>query len=191
MKIGYARVSTSDQSLDQQIEALEAEGCQSIYTDTSSGVSKKRSGLDEALKALRADDILVVWKLDRLGRSLSHLVKTIDEISQRDVKFKSLHDPIDTTTPSGKMVFGIFASLAQFELELIRERTQAGLEAAKKRGRIGGRKPILNKSQIKTLKSLKEAGKHSVTEICDQLNISRKTLYNYLNKFDSNQGDSK
>lgn len=182
MKIGYARISTQDQSLDQQIKDLRNAGCEEVLTDVASGASVKRPGFDQALKLLRAGDTLIVWKLDRLGKSLSHLVKTVEELGARQVLFLSLNDPIDTTTASGKLVFGIFAALAEFELGLIRERTEAGLRAARARGRTGGRKPVLTKSQALTLRTLHDSKKHSVTEVCRQLCISRKTYYNYLNK---------
>lgn len=185
MKVGYARVSKSSQHLDQQVNALKNAGCEEIFTDIASGANAKRSGIDDAIKFMRDNvDVLVVWKIDRLGRSLSHLVKTVENLGKRGIGFKSLNDPIDTTTPAGKLIFGIFASLAEFELALIKERTQAGLQAARARGKKGGRRPSLNETQTETLITLYQSKRHSISEICRQLKISRKTFYNYLNKND-------
>lgn len=139
MHIGYARVSTTDQHLDLQTDALHAAGCERLYTDTVSGAKVDRPGLTAALDACRPGDTLVVWKLDRLGRSLPHLVETVRDLIARGVGFQSLQESIDTTTSGGKLVFHIFASLAEFERDLIRERTNAGLSAARARGRKGGR----------------------------------------------------
>src|SRR3712207_2501380 len=138
MLIGYARVSTHDQTLSLQKDALEKADCEKIFTDTVSGTKAERKGLTEALSHLRAGDTLVVWRLDRLGRSLRHLIDTITELAERGVGFKSLQENIDTTTSGGKLVFHIFGALAEFEREIIRERTRAGLTAARSRGRAGG-----------------------------------------------------
>jgi DNA invertase Pin-like site-specific DNA recombinase len=139
MLIGYARVSTQDQTLNLQKDALEKIGCNKIFTDTASGAKAERIGLEEALEYVREGDTLVVWRLDRLGRSLKHLIETITELNNRKIGFKSIQENIDTTTSGGKLVFHIFGALAEFERDIIRERTQAGLTAARARGRLGGR----------------------------------------------------
>ncbi len=140
---GYARVSTADQNPDLQLDALRAAGCSRIFIDYASGAKTARPELARALDHLRAGDTLIVWKLDRLGRSLPHLVETVKALSDRDVGLRSLQDPIDTTTPGGRLVFHVFAAMAEFERDLIRERTNAGLAAARARGRVGGRPPAL------------------------------------------------
>ena len=187
MLIGYARVSKSDgsQVLDLQIDALIEAGLkeENIYTDRASGAKEDRVGLEHCLKALRADDILVVWKLDRLGRSLKDLISTIEDLTKREVGFKVLSGQgvnIDTTTPSGKMVFSIFAALAEFERELNRERTIAGLQAARARGRKGGRKFQLTKAQVRLAQASMKNRDTSVTELCSELGITRPTLYRYV-----------
>ena len=183
MRIGYARVSTKDQSLDLQVDALKDAGCEQLFQEVASGAKTARPVLDDLLSRLRAGDVLVIWKLDRLGRSLKHLVTLTAELLEREIGLISLNDPIDTTTPQGRLVFNIFASLAEFERELIRERTQAGLKAARARGRKGGRPPGLSKeAQQKAMaaEALYREGKLSVRQICDQLSISRPTLYAYL-----------
>ena len=139
MLIGYARVSTSDQTLELQKDALQKAGCSKIFTDTASGAKSERTGLDEALNYVRAGDTIVVWRLDRLGRSLKHLIETITGLNDRKIGFKSITESIDTTTSGGKLIFHIFGALAEFERDIIRERTQAGLNAARARGRKGGR----------------------------------------------------
>lgn len=183
MKIGYARVSTADQSLALQIDALEKEGCQKIFRETISGSRVKRKELDRLLEQVREGDTIIIWKLDRLGRSLKHLVELISVLIYKGVGIKSLNDPIDTTTSQGRLVFNIFASLAEFERDVIRERTMAGLKAARARGRLGGRPKGLNPESEKTAiaaQSLYEEGTLSITEICTKLGISRPTLYKYL-----------
>src|SRR6266851_7683114 len=148
MLIGYARVSTQDQTLNLQKDALEKIGCNKIFTDTASGAIPERPGLTEALAYVREGDSLVVWKLDRLGRSLKHLIDTITELNNRKIGFMSITENIDTTTSGGKLIFHIFGALAEFERDIIRERTQAGLQAARARGRLGGRpKALTNKKQ--------------------------------------------
>lgn len=144
MRLGYARISTNDQNLDLQLDALREHGCERFFTDTVSGAKAQRPGLDQMLKEARPLDVIVIWKLDRLGRSLKHLVDLVAELNERDIGLRSLNDPIDTTTAQGRLVFNIFASLAEFEREIIRERTNAGLAAARARGRRGGRKPGLS-----------------------------------------------
>lgn len=180
MLIGYARVSTADQNLLLQEDALTAAGCEEIYTDTASGVKSERPGLNDALSHLRKGDTLVVWKLDRLGRSLGNLIQIVKELSEKTIGFKSLQENIDTTTSGGQLIFHIFGALAQFERELIKERTHAGLKAARVRGRLGGRPGLLNKQQIKKLKDHYDKGDLSVNEICKLFNITKPTLYRYL-----------
>jgi DNA invertase Pin-like site-specific DNA recombinase len=182
MLIGYARISTAEQSMDLQIDAIKNAGCEKIFCDTVSGIKARRPGLDEALGFVRKGDTLVVWKLDRLGRSLSHLLQLMETLQRQGVSFKSLSDGIDTTTAMGKMSFGIFGSLSEYELSLLRERTLAGLNAARARGRKGGRRRSLNQEQIDTMITLYESRKHSVVEICKQMRISRKSFYNYLDR---------
>lgn len=183
MRVGYARVSTKDQSLDLQEDALRKAGCEEVFAEVASGAKTARPVLDDLLSRLRAGDVLVVWKLDRLGRSLKHLVTLAMELMEREIGLISLNDPIDTTTPQGRLIFNIFASLAEFERDLIRERTQAGLQAARARGRKGGRPPGLSKKAKATAmaaETLYREGQLSVQEICDQLGISKPTLYSYL-----------
>ncbi|WP_338885795.1 recombinase family protein [Xenorhabdus sp. TH1] len=187
MRIGYTRVSKSDgsQVQDLQLDALLAAGVnkENIYQDEISGKSDKRPGLDACLKALRAGDVLMVWKLDRLGLSLKHLVNTIHDLADRKIGFKVLTGQdaeIDTTTASGKLVFGIFAALAEFERELISERTKAGLAAARARGREGGRSFKLTKSQVRLAQASMKSRDCSVSELCEELGISRQALYKYV-----------
>src|SRR4051795_8198611 len=154
MLIGYARVSTNEQNLDLQRDALNKAGCTEIYTDNVSGTKATRPGLTEALSHLRSGDTLVVWRLDRLGRSLRHLIDTVTELQERGIGFKSVTESIDTTTSGGKLVFHIFGALAEFEREIIRERTQAGLQAARTRGKLGGRPKALSEKQVQMLRNL-------------------------------------
>jgi len=179
---GYARVSTGDQDLSLQLDELKAHGCKKIYTDKASGAKNDRHGLTECLKSLCEGDVLVVWKLDRLGRSLAHLVSIISMLTGKGVGFKSLRDgAIDTTTPSGELIFHIFAALAQFERELIRERTKAGLAASRARGKVGGRRPKdINDPIVKTARRMHADGL-SIEEICTALKISGSTLHRYVN----------
>ena len=180
MLIGYARVSTQDQTLALQQDALEKAGCEKIYTDTASGAKAERKGLQEALSFARRGDILVVWRLDRLGRSLQHLIETIKDLEKREIGFKSLTENIDTTTSGGKLVFHIFGALAEFERDIIRERTNAGLWAARERGRLGGRPKALTPKKLEMLQSLYADKRTSVADICKTFNISRKTFYRYV-----------
>lgn len=183
MKIGYARVSTREQNLNMQVIALEEDGCQKIYEEVISGAKAERPILDNVLKQLREGDVLVVWKLDRLGRSLKHLVELIQWFMLNKVGLKSLNDPIDTTTPQGRLIFNIFASLAEFERDLIRNRTQAGLSAARARGRKGGRPrgiPKASEATAYAVETLYREGKLPVNQIAKKLNISKSTLYKYL-----------
>lgn len=182
---GYARVSTGDQDLALQLDALKNEGCKDkhIFTDKISGATSRRVGLDACLSALKTGDTLLVWRLDRLGRSMPHLVNIVEELRQRGIGFRSICDgAIDTTTASGELVFNIFSSLAQFERRLIQERTRAGLEAARARGKTGGRKPLNpNDPRVKMAKTLHEDKGLDVKEICKQMQISRSTFYRLVN----------
>lgn len=187
MLIGYARVSKSDNSqvLDLQIDALTNSGVkeENIYSDKISGSKDERPGLENCLKALREDDILVVYKLDRLGRNLKHLIQTVEDLTKRKIGFKVLSGQgvnIDTTTPAGKMIFSIFGALAEFERELIRERTIAGITAARARGRMGGRKFNLTKAQVRLAEASMKNRDTSVTELCKELKVTRATLYKYI-----------
>jgi len=187
MLIGYARISKADgsQVLDLQRDALIAAGVSEahIYTDQVSGKHDNRTGLEACLKALRKSDVLVVWKLDRLGRNLKHLVTTVHELADAGVGFRVLSGQgadIDTTTASGKLVFGIFAALAEFERELIRERTMAGLASARARGRKGGRKFELTKAQVRLAQAAMSKRDTSVAALCEELGIARTTLYRYV-----------
>ena len=186
MLVGYARVSTTDQNLDLQRDALEAAGCERLFTDTASGAKAERPGLKDALKECRKGDTLVVWKLDRLGRSLPHLVETVRDLMGREVGFKSLQESIDTTTSGGKLIFHIFASLAEFERDLIRERTNAGLSSARARGRKGGRpKGVMDPNKQKAAMALKNDTSRSVSEICQILGVCRDTYYKYIRSAES------
>ena len=187
MLIGYARVSKSDgsQSLDLQMDALIKSGVHSkhIYHDLASGTLQDRPGLQNCLKALRAEDVLVIWKLDRLGRNLVHLVTTVQSLINQQIGLKVLTGQgahIDTTTPTGKLVFGFFAALAEFERELIRERTLAGLEAARARGRKGGRRFVLSKTKVRMAQAAMGKKETCIRELCQELQITRATLYRYV-----------
>jgi DNA invertase Pin-like site-specific DNA recombinase len=182
MKVGYARVSTTDQYLRMQEDALKNAGCQEIYTDIASGAKSQRPGLDQALNYVREGDTLVVWKLDRLGRSIQHLIQTVTALQERKVGFQCLQEAIDTSTSSGKLVFHMFSALAEFERDLIRERTEAGLKAARVRGRMGGRPPVLDNRQINRMIEMYDEQKNTVAEICKIYDISRPSFYNYLNR---------
>ena len=179
MQVGYARISTTDQHLDGQQDALTAAGCEQIWTDTISGATTTRPGLDAALAACRTGDVLVVWKLDRLGRSLPHLIVTVHDLVRRGIGFRSLHEHIDTTTTSGKLIFHLFAALAEFERDVIRERTNAGLAAARARGRLGGRPKGVDEQKRKAALALKRDPSYTVREICQIVGISRNTYYKY------------
>jgi len=186
MKFGYVRVSTLEQNLDLQVDALKEAGCEEIITDEISGSVADRKGLAELKGKLRQGDSIVVWRLDRLGRSLKHLLELVGEFEQRGVDFQSLHERIDTSSPTGELIFHLFGALSEFERNLIRERTKAGLEAARARGRLGGRPKKLNYERHARAKSLyaetdgNGAKKWSIDAICEMLSISRPTLYKYL-----------
>jgi len=181
MKIGYARVSTADQFLRMQEDALRNADCEEIYTDIASGTQSQRPGLDKALSYLREGDTLMVWKLDRLGRSIQHLIQTVNALQEKKISFKSLQENIDTATSGGKLIFHIFSALAEFERDLIQERTQAGLKAARARGKMGGRPPLLDTRRINRMIEMYDEQKNTVAEICKIYNISRPSFYNYLN----------
>jgi DNA invertase Pin-like site-specific DNA recombinase len=181
MLIGYARVSTHDQTLHLQQDALAKAGCNKIFTDTASGAKAERKGLEEVLNYVRKGDTLVVWRLDRLGRSLRDLIATMTMLDERKIGFKSLTENIDTTTSGGKLIFHIFGALAEFERNLIRERTQAGLTAARARGKKGGRPSALTDRQISIAKSLYANRNTSIQEICLRtLKISKATFYRHV-----------
>lgn len=179
MLIGYARVSTVEQSLDLQRDALTQAGCERLFTDHASGAATQRPGLAETLSHLRAGDVLVIWKLDRLGRSVKGLVELVGDLAGRGVQFRSLTDGIDTTTPAGRFFFHLMASLAQMERELIVERTQAGLAAARARGRVGGRRRKMTDGKRESARRLLDAGMPP-QEVARNLGVSVPTLYRWL-----------
>ena len=178
--IGYARVSTQDQNADMQDDELLKAGCQKVFMDKASGVATERPQLTAALEYLREGDVLVVWRLDRLGRSLKHLVTVVADLEERNVGFRSLHESIDTTTPAGKLIFHVFAALAEFERDLIRERTVSGLAASRARGRMGGRKPSLSPKKVQVARQMYASGDSTVAEIAKVLGVSRATIYRHL-----------
>ena len=185
MKIGYARVSTREQNPDLQLDALKRAGCERIFQDVASGSKTARPALDEMLGRLRAGDVLVIWKLDRMGRSLKHLVELVGDLVKREIGLVSLNDPIDTSSAQGRLVFNLFASLAEFEREVIRERTHAGLSAARARGRVGGRPKGLSSQALATAmaaETLYREQRLSVAAIAKQLHLSKSTLYIYLRR---------
>lgn len=179
-RIGYARVSTADQDLAPQLDVLRAKGCEPIYSEHASGKHADRPELAQAMKALRAGDTLVVWRLDRLGRSLPDLIATVNELASRGIAFESVTEAIDTTTASGKLVFNIFASLADFERHLIGDRTRAGLAAGRARGRMGGRPPALTSRQLREARLLLTDPDATVTAVAERYGVSRTTLYKGL-----------
>lgn len=178
--LGYARVSTSDQDAALQIDALAAAGCYRIFTDRASGSLESRPELDKLLDQIRPGDTLVVWRLDRLGRSLRNLIDQVTVLHQRDIGFKSLQETIDTTSSGGRLVFHVFGALAEFERDLIRERTNAGLAAARARGRTGGRPALLTKDKLMTARRLYEQQEMTVAKIGEVLGVSRSTVYRSL-----------
>jgi DNA invertase Pin-like site-specific DNA recombinase len=180
MRVGYARVSRDEQNLDLQIDALKAAGCEKIYTDKIGGTTTDRAGLDDLLSYIRPDDVLVVWRLDRLGRTLKKLILMIEELANRDIAFMSLRESIDTTTSGGRLIFHVFGALAEFEREIISERTKAGLMAAKARGRCGGRPRLMDQEKVRLARALHNDKSITVGEICRSLGISKGTLYRNL-----------
>lgn len=186
MKFGYTRISTKDQNFDLQMDALLKEGVdiKNIYKDIASGAREERKGLDTMLMKLREGDTIIVWKLDRIARSVIHLAKLMAIFEKEGIQFKSIQEPfLDTTSSHGKFVFTLFSAVAQLERDLIIDRTKAGLDAARKRGRVGGRKKGLSKEakrKAKICKVMYNANKMSIQDICDNQGISKKTFYNYL-----------
>lgn len=178
MKIGYARTSTQDQNLDLQIDALQQLGCERIYQEKISSVKDNRPELENCLKALRAGDTLYIWRLDRLGRSLKHLVQLINQLQDMDCSLVSIKENIDTSTPTGKLTFHIFASLAEFERDLICERTKAGLLSARARGRLGGRPQKLSEKEKSMIRQLMKDRNNSASDIAKRFGVSRATVYN-------------
>ncbi len=186
MKIGYARVSTPDQKLRMQTDALKKDGCKKIFKEKASGAKSDRPEFLKMLEHVRKGDTVVVWKMDRLSRSMKDLLNTINIFEEKGIGFKSLNDPVDTTTPQGKLIFNIFSSLAEFEREIISERTKSGLAAARARGRLGGRpkglsKEAKNKAEFAAMLYQKRGKEElSVSDICERVGCSKPTLYNYL-----------
>jgi DNA invertase Pin-like site-specific DNA recombinase len=183
VKIGYARASTKDQLLNLQVDALEKAGCSRVVSEIVSGAKVERPALNKLLESVHPGDVLMIWKLDRLGRSLTHLIEIVNQLLERKVGLKSLNDPIDTTTAQGRLTFNIFAALSEFERDIIWERTNAGLSAARARGRKGGRPkgvPAAAQPTACAAETLYREGKLSTQQIADRLNISKSTLYSYL-----------
>ena len=180
MLIGYMRVSTGEQSLDLQRDALDRIGCERVYDDVCSGRTTERPGLNQALHVARDGDALVVWKLDRIGRSLPHVVGLVGDLQKRGVGLKVLTGDVDTTTATGRLVFGIFATLAEFERDLIQERTMAGLAAARARGRAGGRPRVMTKQKLKAAMALMADRDNAARDVAKQLGVSVSTLYAYV-----------
>jgi DNA invertase Pin-like site-specific DNA recombinase len=180
MLIGYARVSTDDQNLDLQRDALTKSGCERLFEDQLSGARSERPGLHQAIHYARPGDTLVVWRLDRLSRSLKDLIEMVSLLESKGIGLRSLQESIDTSSSSGKLIFHIFGALAEFERNLIKERTQAGLQAARARGRLGGRPKALSGDKQELLKKLYSEKKHTLKKICELLGISKPTLYKYL-----------
>lgn len=178
MKIGYARVSTAVQKLEPQIDTLKSAGCKKLFDDIASGARNQRPGLDKAIEFCRKGDTLVVWKLDRMGRSISHLIQMIQQLEKKGVGFQSLTEEINTTTAGGRLIFHLFGALAEFERDLIRERVQAGLKSARARGRMGGRPPVSEKTK-RMARTLMADKSLSVKQICEQLGIAKSTLFKY------------
>ena len=185
MRVGYARVSRKDQRLESQRDALLGDGCERVFEEKISSRQTERAKLREAFDYCREDDVLVVARLDRLGRSLRELIDLVGELEGRGVGFRSLKESLDTTTAGGRLIFHVFGALAEFEREIIRERTLAGLESARARGRQGGRPRALDQNRARLARRLKDEGEHSVEQICTMLGVGRSTLYRYLGNDDS------
>lgn len=180
MRFGYARVSTSEQHEALQMDALNAYGCDRVFVDKASGKMESRPALDDMLSQLRAGDTVVVWRLDRLGRSLRHLIDVVSDLDRRGVALASLRESIDTSTPGGKLIFHVFGALAEFERDLIRERTAAGLAAARARGRVGGRPTVWTAEKLRTARTMYASGDHDVASIARVLGVSRASVYRGL-----------
>lgn len=175
--LGYARISTADQDASLQHDALTAAGCARIFSDTASGAHADRPELLRMLDYARAEDTIVVWRLDRLGRSLRNLVELVNQLGERQIDLRSLQENIDTATPTGRLIFHIFGSLAEFERELIRERTKAGLASARARGLIGGRRRLMTQAQVTIAKQMLASHEYGVGDVASSFNVSRSTLY--------------
>jgi DNA invertase Pin-like site-specific DNA recombinase len=180
MNVGYARVSRQDQNPDLQRRELEASGCERIFEEKISTRKESRPVLEAALDYVRAGDVFVVWRLDRLGRSLKELIELVNGLQERGVEFRSLRENLDTTTPGGKLVFHVFASIAEFERDIIRERTLAGLEAARARGRKGGRKRVMDEKKAALAARLMKDKDTPIAQVCEAVGVSRATLYRYI-----------
>lgn len=180
MLVGYARVSTQDQKPELQIDALKAAGCEEIFVEKASGAQRERPEMQAAIRHMRSGDTLVVWKLDRLARSVKQLIETVEALEAKGVGFRSLTEAIDTTTPGGKLIFHVFGALAEFERSIIRERTRAGLDAAKARGRKGGRPPKLKEKDLKAARAMLADKSITVEEVAKHLRVSPATLYRHL-----------
>ncbi len=180
MLIGYARVSTQEQDLSLQLDALQAAGCDKIFTEKASGAQRDRPQLQAALEYMRGQDTLVVWKLDRLARSLKQLIETVEGLGERGIGLRSLTESLDTTTSGGKLVFHLFAALAEFERSVIRERTRSGLQAARRRGRLGGRPPALASQDLVEAKALLRDPAITVAQVAKRLGVAPSTLYRHL-----------
>lgn len=180
MLIGYARVSTQDQDPELQVDALKKAGCEKIFVEKASGAKRERPELQAAIDYARDQDTIVVWKLDRLARSLKQLIETVEGLEDRGIGFKSLTETIDTTSPGGRLVFTIFAGLAEFERSIIKERTRAGLEAARSRGRVGGRPRSVSDEDIAAAKAMLKDPEISVRQVAKRIGCSEATLYRYL-----------
>lgn len=191
MKIGYARVSTEDQSLDLQIDALKQAGCETIYQEKISGKSVARPELEACLKALRTDDTLMVWSLDRLGRSVSNLIEIVNSLGKKGICFESIKQNIETRSAGGQLVFHIFASLAEYERSQIKERTLAGLQAARKRGRTGGRPFKMTKDDIIQAATLMDNPNIPISEIMKRFKVGKTTLYRNVNAYRETQKKGK
>ena len=178
--IGYARVSTTDQNAQLQVDAFTAAGCERVFTDRASGSLASRPELDRMLAHLREGDVVVVWRLDRLGRSLKNLIALVEDLAERGVGFRSLSEPIDTTTANGRLFFSVMGALAEFERDLIRERTMAGLAAARARGRVGGRPPKMTPDKVKVAQEMHASKEYTVEAIAKTVGVSRKTVYRHL-----------
>ena len=187
MRIGYARVSTADQTLSMQLDALRAAGCERVYQETASGKQADRPELAQALKALRPGDTLMVWRLDRLGRSLPHLIQTVASIEAQEASFESITEKIDTHSATGRLVFHVFSALAEFERNLISERTREGLQAARRRGTKGGRRPVLDATAVAQVRSLMADRTTSPAAIAQRFKISKSTLYKLVRSGESAQ----
>lgn len=180
MLVGYARVSTTEQSPELQRDALQRADCEEVFWESGSGAKADRPGLKKALDYMREGDVLVVWKLDRLGRSLKDLIEVVNGLQERGIGFKSLTEQVDTTTSGGRLIFHIFGALAEFEREVIRERTQAGRAAARARGRQGGRPRAMDEDKVRAAKAMLKDPDTSIGQVCQTLGISRATLYRYV-----------